>query len=194
MVGPFAPLQFKDLFRVSLQRLDLAPLRAAHLAANNMTEEVGTLAHLLECGAGQDEVARFEARWQGERLVMDKWFSLQILCAAPDQAAAVTAKLTQHKLFDWKNPNRFRAVFGALSGNHAGFHHATGAGYALMADWLIKLDPLNPQTAARMSGAYETWARYDAGRQALIKGQLARIAAAPGISRNLAEMVARMIG
>ena len=175
-------------------RLDLAPLRAAHLSANNMTEEVGTLAHLLENGTGQDEVARFEARWQGERLVMDKWFSLQILCAAPDQAATVTAKLTQHKLFDWKNPNRFRAVFGALSGNHAGFHNASGAGYALMADWLIKLDPLNPQTAARMSGAYETWARYDAGRQALIKGQLARIAAAPGISRNLAEMVARMIG
>jgi aminopeptidase N len=175
-------------------RLDLAPLRAAHLAADNMTEEVGTLAHLLENGSGQDEVARFEQRWQGERLVMDKWFSLQILCVAPDQAASVTAKLTQHKLFDWKNPNRFRAVFGALSGNHAGFHHASGAGYALLADWLIKLDPLNPQTAARMSGAYETWARYDAGRQALIKAQLARIAASPGISRNLAEMVARMMG
>ena len=63
-----------------------------------MTEEVGTLAHLLECGAGQDEVARFEARWQGERLVMDKWFSLQILCAAPDQAAAVTAKLAQQMM------------------------------------------------------------------------------------------------
>jgi aminopeptidase N len=175
-------------------RLDLAPLRAAHQAANNMTEEVGTLAHLLENGTGQDEVARFEARWQGERLVMDKWFSLQILCAPPNQAAAVTAELTQHALFDWKNPNRFRAVFGALSGNHAGFHHASGAGYALLADWLIKLDPLNPQTAARMSGAYETWARYDAGRQALIKAQLARIAASTGISRNLAEMVARMIG
>jgi aminopeptidase N len=174
-------------------RLDLAPLRTAHLAATNMTEEVGTLALLLDGGAGQDEVARFEARWQGERLVMDKWFSLQILCAAPDQAAAVTQKLTQHPLFDWKNPNRVRAVFGALSGNHAGFHHASGAGYALLADWLIKLDPLNPQTAARMSGAFETWSRDDAGRQALIKAQLARVAAA-GISRNLAEMVARMLG
>jgi aminopeptidase N len=175
-------------------RLDLAPLRAAHLAASNMTEEVGTLALLLENGAGQDEVEGFEARWQGERLVMDKWFSLQILCAAPDQAAAVTAKLTGHALFDWKNPNRFRAVFGALSGNHAGFHHASGAGYSALADWLITLDPFNPQTAARISGAFETWARYDGGRQALIKAQLARIAASSGISRNLAEMVARMIG
>jgi aminopeptidase N len=201
IAGPFSPAADqagqRALRLVALglwARLDLAPLRAAHLTANNMTEEVGTLATLLENGAGQDEVARFETRWQGERLVMDKWFSLQILCAAPDQAASVTAKLTQHKLFDWKNPNRFRAVFGALSGNHAGFHHASGAGYALLADWLIKLDPLNPQTAARMSGAYETWARYDAGRQALIKAQLARIAASPRISRNLAEMVARMIG
>jgi aminopeptidase N len=174
-------------------RLDLAPLRAAHQVASNMTEEIGTLAHLLENSAERGEVARFEGRWQGDRLVMDKWFSLQILCAAPDQAAVVTAKLTQHPLFDWKNPNRFRAVFGALSGNHAGFHHASGAAYALLADWLITLDPLNPQTAARLSGAFETWVRYDAGRQALIKDQLARIAAAP-ISRNLAEMVARMRG
>jgi aminopeptidase N len=200
IAGPFSPAAEqagqRALRLVALglwARLDLAPLRAAHLAATNMTEEVGTLALLLDAGAGQDEVARFEARWQGERLVMDKWFSLQILCAAPDQAAAVTQKLTRHPLFDWKNPNRFRAVFGALSGNHVGFHHASGAGYALLADWLIKLDPLNPQTAARMSGAFETWSRYDAGRQALIKAQLARIAAA-GISRNLAEMVARMLG
>ncbi len=200
IAGPFSPAApqagQRALRLVALglwARLDLAPLRAAHLAATNMTEEVGTLALLLDGGAGQDEVARFEARWQGERLVMDKWFSLQILCAAPDQAAAVTQKLTQHPLFDWKNPNRFRAVFGALSGNHAGFHHASGAGYALLADWLIKLDPLNPQTAARMSGAFETLSRYDAGRQALIKTQLARIASA-GISRNLAEMVARMNG
>ena len=45
-----------------------------------------------------------------------------------------------------KNPNRFRAVMGALAGNHAGFHHASGAGYALLADNLIALDKLNPQT------------------------------------------------
>lgn len=175
-------------------RLDLAPVVAANRAATNMTEEIGTLAILLDNGAGQAEVAGFEARWKAERLVMDKWFGLQILCAAPDQAAAVTEKLTQHRLFDWKNPNRFRSVIGALSGNHAGFHHASGAGYRLLADWLIKLDPLNPQTAARMSTAFETWVRYDAGRQALIKAELARIAATPGLSRDLGEMVGRMLG
>ena len=177
-----------------LARLDVAPVAAGHLAAGNMTEEIGTLAILLENGAGAEALARFEARWSGERLVMDKWFGLQILCAAPDQAASVTEALTRHRLFDWKNPNRFRAVIGALSGNHAGFHHASGAGYRLLADWLIKLDPLNPQTAARMSTAFETWGRYDQGRQTLAKAELARIAAAPGLSRDLGEMVGRMLG
>jgi aminopeptidase N len=177
-----------------LARLDTAAVAAAHAEAGNMTEEIGTLAILLDNGAGAEALARFESRWTAERLVMDKWFGLQILCAAPDQAAAVTEALTEHKLFDWKNPNRFRSVIGALSGNHAGFHHGSGAGYRLLADWLIKLDPLNPQTAARMSTAFETWARYDAARQALAKGELTRIAATPGLSRDLGEMVGRMLG
>ncbi|MGV8985317.1 MAG: aminopeptidase N [Cypionkella sp.] len=175
-------------------RLDPTPVLAANAAATNMTEQVGTLAILLENGAGTAQVAAFEARWKSERLVMDKWFALQILCAAPDQTAAVTEALTRHPLFDWKNPNRFRSVIGALSGNHAGFHHASGGGYRLLADWLIKLDPLNPQTAARMSTAFETWGRYDADRQTLIRAELSRIAATKGLSRDLGEMVGRMLG
>jgi aminopeptidase N len=93
-----------------------------------------------------------------------------------------------------KNPNRFRAVFGGLGANAAGFHHASGSGYALMADWLIQLDALNPQTTARMSGAFETWRRYDADRQALIKAELTRILSTPNLSRDTTEMVQRMLG
>ncbi len=177
-----------------MARLDTTPVADACKIANNMTEHLGTLAALLDNGAGQPELAAFEHRFQNERLVMDKWFALQILTAAPDQTAAVTDKLTQHKLFDWKNPNRFRSVIGALSGNHAGFHHASGAGYKLLADWLIKLDPVNAQTAARMSTAFETWRRYDAGRQTKSKAELRRIQATPNLSRDLAEMVGRMLG
>ena len=76
----------------------------------------------------------------------------------------------------------------------AGFHHANGAGYTLLADWLIKLDPLNPQTTARMCSAFETWKRYDADRQTRIKSQLDRILAQPGLSRDTTEMVTRIRG
>jgi aminopeptidase N len=168
--------------------------QAAFRAANNMTEEQGALAILLDIGRGQEELQLFETRWRRDRLVMDKWFSLQVLLAFPAETAAIAERLTRHPDFDWKNPNRFRAVIGALSGNHAGFHHAGGASYRFLADWLLRLDPLNPQTAARMSTAFDTWARYDADRQAMIRAELSRILSTPGLSRDLAEMAARMLG
>jgi aminopeptidase N len=175
-------------------RLDGGALAAsAFAAARSMTETAGALAALLDIGAGQAELDVFAARWRGDRNVMDKWFALQIAHAAPDRAAGVTEALTRHPDFDWKNPNRFRSVIGALSANHAGFHHASGSGYRLVADWLIRLDPLNPQTAARMSTAFETWPRYDATRRALAQAELERILAAPGLSGDLREMAERMI-
>lgn len=177
-----------------LTRLDAgAAARAAYGAAGNMTESFGALAILLEAGQGAAELADFETRWKGDRLVMDKWFAVQAAMAAPEVLPSVINRLTARPDFDMKNPNRFRAVLGGLAGNHAGFHHESGAGYALLADWLIRLDPLNPQTAARMSTAFETWPRYDADRQALIRGALQRISAAPGLSRDLSEMAGRML-
>ena len=90
-----------------------------------------------------------------------------------------------------KNPNRFRATLGALAMTPAGFHHASGNGYRVLADWLIKLDPLNPQTTARMCTAFETWPRYDADRQAKILAQIDRILAQDGLSRDSTEMLTR---
>ncbi len=177
-----------------LARLDGGALaRAAYAAADNMTESFGSLAILLEIGTGQAELADFAAKWQDDRLVLDKWFAVQVAAAAPENVAEVVRRLTARPDFDWKNPNRFRAVIGALSGNHAGFHHAEGEGYALLADWLIKLDPLNPQTASRMSTAFESWPRYDADRQAMMRGALQRIMATTGLSRDLSEMAGRML-
>jgi aminopeptidase N len=167
---------------------------AAFRVADNMTEEQGTLAILLDIGRGQEELGLFRARWGADRLVMDKWFTLQVLHAAPQATAEVVERLVADRDFDWRNPNRFRSVIGALSANHAGFHQKGGACYRLLADWLIRLDPLNPQTAARMSTAFDTWGRYDADRQDLIRGQLSRILATPGLSRDLAEMAGRMLG
>jgi aminopeptidase N len=166
----------------------------AFAAADNMTDQIGALVCLIEAGVAHDALDAFERQWRHDRLVMDKWFALQIAHADPDRAVPVAERLAQHPDFDWKNPNRFRAVIGALAANHAGFHHASGAGYRFVADWLIRLDPINPQTAARLSTAFDTLGRYDGDRQAMMRGELARIAATPGLSRDLGEMTARMLG
>ncbi|WP_309665764.1 aminopeptidase N [Tabrizicola sp.] len=199
--GPFTPdakAAGRRALRVAalglLTRMDGGrAAEAAYAAANNMTEEIGALSALLDIGRGQAQLAQFEARWAADRNVMDKWFSLQVAYAAPADLARITEQLTRHPDFDWKNPNRFRSVIGVLSANHAGFHHASGSGYQLLADWLIKLDPLNPQTASRVSTAFETWPRYDAGRQAKAKVELARVLAAKGLSGDLREMTERML-
>ena len=178
-----------------LTRLDDGDRASAlYHAADNMTEELGALACLLQAGNGAEAVARFYRRWSHDRLVMDKWFALQISRAGPEDAAARAEELSQHPDFDWKNPNRFRSVIGALAGNAAGFHHPSGRGYSFVADWLIRLDPLNPQTAARMTTVFETWARYDGDRQGMIRDALSRIAAAPNLSRDTTEMVGRILG
>ncbi|NAZ35371.1 aminopeptidase N [Rubellimicrobium sp. CFH 75288] len=177
-----------------LVRVEGPERAAAHFAsADNMTQSVAALSTLLSVGAGEAEAAAFFERWKGERLVLDKWFALQIAQARPEAAVPTAERLTRHPLFDWKNPNRFRAVFGALAGNPAGFHNPTGAGYALLADWLLRLDRVNPQTAARMSTAFDTWRRLEPGRRTLAERTLRRIAAAEGLSRDLGEMTARML-
>ncbi|MHA6345705.1 aminopeptidase N [Roseivivax sp. CAU 1761] len=161
--------------------------------ADNMTLQLGALSCLIQAGRAEAALAAFEAQWQGDRLVMDKWFGLQIIAAPPAEAADRAAALTRHPAFDWTNPNRFRAVMGALAGNHAGFHRADGAGYRLLADWLIRLDAKNPQTTARMCTAFQTWKRYDAARQKLMRGELERIAAQSALSRDTGEMVGRLL-
>jgi aminopeptidase N len=129
-------------------------------AANNMTQQLTALACCLRVGKGADARAAFFDQWQNDRLVMDKWFGLQVRCAAPDAAVATARMLTDHPKFDWKNPNRFRAVIGGLTGNAAGFHAPDGSGYAFLADCLIRLDPVNPQTTARMATAFDAWAQF----------------------------------
>jgi aminopeptidase N len=171
---------------------DGARATALAASADNMTETLAALGTLLRIGQGGPETEAFHARWQHDPLVLDKWFSLQVLCAAPARTVEVTEALTRHPDFDWKTPNRFRAVLGALMQSPAGFHDPSGAGYRLMTDWLLKLDPLNPQTAARMSTAFETWTRYDADRKAMIAAELDRILATEGLSRDLGEMAGRM--
>ncbi|WP_102107770.1 aminopeptidase N [Oceaniglobus roseus] len=162
--------------------------------ADNMTEQLGALTALLTIGEGGAQVADFYRQWSHDRLVLDKWFNLQAMYAPPEDAAGIVEKLSQHPDFDWRNPNRFRSLIGGLAANHAGLHEASGESYELIADWLIRLDPKNPQTAARMTTIFETWRRYDADRQQMMRAALERIAAAPGLSRDSTEMVGRILG
>ncbi|SLN47017.1 Aminopeptidase N [Roseivivax jejudonensis] len=168
--------------------------RAQFDSADNMTLRLSALGCLVRADAADDALAAFEAAWSHDRLVMDKWFGIQIMLAPPAKAADRAAELTGHPAFEMTNPNRFRAVMGALASNHAGFHRADGAGYDLLAHWLGKLDAKNPQTAARMATAFQTWRRYDADRRARMQTALRTLRDRPGLSGDMSEMVGRLLG
>jgi aminopeptidase N len=186
--------KFQAILQGFISRLDNGDLaRKNYAQATNMTEQLSALNCLLNIEQGQPELDAFYQQWSHDRLVMDMWFSAQALHATPQKAAQIVATLTKHTDFDYKNPNRFRAVIGGLSMNAAGFHDPTGASYKLLADWLIKLDPLNPQTTARMSSAFQSYKRYDASRQSLMHTQMQRITASPNLSGDTSEMLNRML-
>ncbi|WP_458790097.1 aminopeptidase N [Yoonia sp. MH D7] len=178
-----------------ISRIDGGHQAAAQFKqANNMTQQQAALGALLVIGAGVPELAAFEAQWSHDRLVMDKWFGMQVACAAPEYAVAIAKTLIAHDKFDWKNPNRFRSVIGALANNPAGFHAPDGSGYEFLADCLIKLDPMNPQTTARMATHFETWTQFSSARQEQMLGAMQRILATRGLSRDTTEIITRILG
>ncbi|MCP5088186.1 MAG: aminopeptidase N [Rhodobacteraceae bacterium] len=202
--GPYTP-DAKAAGKRSLRAVALALLtkletdadtaQAQFDAADNMTEQLSALSVLISNSAGKVAVDAFYNQWQNDRLVIDKWFTVQASLSAPGTAVDVAKSLTNHKDFDWQNPNRYRSLIaGFAMMNPAGFHRADGAGYEFFADWLLKLDPLNPQTTARMCGAFETWRRYDEARQGLMRAQLQRIARTDGLSKDTSEIVGKILG
>ena len=161
--------------------------------ADNMTLQMPALANLMRSGKGDHAVQKFYTQWRHERLVIDKWFSLQVSNCNPSQAVSIAKSLLLHHDFSLKNPNRFRSLIGALAMTPAAFHQPDGSAYDLVADQLIALDDLNPQLCARMTTVFETWQRYNPSRQAMMRAALLRIEAKPRLSRDTREMVSRLL-
>jgi aminopeptidase N len=201
VTGPYTPDALSSGHRALanlalryISLLDGAALAAEQFSgADNMTLQMPALANLVRAGHGDEAVQKFYVQWRHERLVIDKWFSLQVSTCDPSQAVAIATALLSHPDFTLKNPNRFRALIGALAMTPAAFHQPDGGAYDLVADQLIALDDLNPQLCARMTTVFETWTRYDSNRQAMMKAALLRIAAKPKLSRDTREMVSRLL-
>ncbi|MBY0344204.1 MAG: DUF3458 domain-containing protein, partial [Sphingomonadales bacterium] len=172
-----------------------AELAAAQYdAADNMTDRQGSLMVLcgLDTPARAEKLAAFYERYKDNALVVDKWFTLQALSLHPDVIQHVRA-LAEHPDFTLKNPNRVRSLHMAFAGNPKGFHKVDGEGYRMVADVILALDPINPQTAARFVPSLGRWRRIEAGRAALMKAELERILAAGNLSRDTFEQVSRSL-
>ncbi len=158
--------------------------------ATSMTDRMSALGALSHSAAVErDEALKlFHARYEAMPEVLDKWFLVQAGSTRPDTRARVE-HLASHRQFDPKNPNRLRALVLGFAMNQTRFHESEGAGYALLGRHVLEADRINPQSAARLVQPLTRWRRMAAPFGPLMQAELRHIAARPGLSRDLTEVV-----
>jgi aminopeptidase N len=163
-------------------------------SADNMTDRQGALGALANSEAPQREaaLAAFYTRYRDDALVLDKWFTTQAL-STRDDTIEVVAALARHPDFTLANPNRLRSLVAAFAANQRAFHDSSGRGYRFLADMILAVDKLNPQTAAKLVPPLGRWRRFDEGRAALMRSELERIVTAPGLSKDVHEQASKSL-
>jgi aminopeptidase N len=164
-------------------------------SADNMTDSLGVLsaAQLGDLNLFEKLMLAFEQKWKSDPLVLDKWFVLHANTNRSDILTRIST-LMEHSQFTINNPNRVRALIGTFSFfNVAGFHKIDGSGYKFVADYLIKLNEVNPQIAARIITPLIQWQKVDKTRQQLMQHQLRRIGDTEGLSKDLFEKISKSL-
>ncbi|NVJ67998.1 MAG: aminopeptidase N [Gammaproteobacteria bacterium] len=164
-------------------------------SANNMTDAISAFKILIHSKFSDKQrlIDDFYDKWQSEDLVIDKWLS--VLATEPsDECIVMVERLSEHAAFEMTNPNKVRALIGGFAGaNMHQFHRADGKGYQLLTKQIKKLYSVNPQVAARLTGAFNRWKKFDDKRQALMKSQLEDILNQPELSKDVYEIASKAL-
>ena len=102
-------------------------------------------------------------------------------------------RLMRHHAFSMANPNRVRALIGGFTANATQFARVDGAGFDLLAEVVLQLDPSNPQIAARLLTAMRSWRTYEPRRRDKAEAALKRIAATSTLSADVRDIVTRSL-
>ena len=155
--------------------------------ADNMTDRQGALGVL----ANSDGARARRRRWPpstsaiaDNALVLDKWFTTQALSTRDDTLGGGRGAAPRIPISRSANPNRLRSLVGAFAANQRAFHDASGRGYRFLADMILAVDKLNPQTAAKLVPPLGRWRRFGEDRAALMRAELERIVGDAGAQQG----------
>ncbi|GBD40645.1 Aminopeptidase N [bacterium HR39] len=175
-----------------------ATARILHLytRADNLTDRLAALEPAAFEGLepAEELLEDFRRRFGHEPLLLDKWYALQ---ARREDATAVerVEALSRAPDFLWRNPNRVRALFVTFAqANLRGFHRPDGAGYRLLAGAVARIDRDNPQLAAQLARPLTRFSRLVEPWCTAMRAALEDLALRPGLSKDLAEILARALG
>jgi len=158
--------------------------------AETMTDREGALRALADSAAPEREraLAAFHTRYRHDARLLDKWFAVQAGSARFD-TIEIAPRLLAHPDFTLAHPGRLGAIVGSFAATAHAFHDPSGRGYRFLADVAMVADRSDPAAGVRMVQALAGWRRFEPARSELMRAQLERIAATPGVSSALGASV-----
>lgn len=196
-----------EVARRSLQNICLSYLLELDLGADialnqfntankndNMTDVMAAMSGIINSDSvsinDKNKVLEtFYDKWKDDTEVMDKWLSVQASSCSKG-TLDIVKMLLKHPVYNETKPNKVRAVIGGFCASGAdNFHNIDGSGYDFFADFIIKYDKINPQTAARFVSPLLKWKKMDSTRKSLMKSALEKIQNSGNTSNDVSELV-----
>ena len=134
----------------------------------------------------------FYEKYKENTLVMNKYIAILASSKRVGLLERVVA-LQKSEIYDEKVPNLVRALFGTFMANSKYFHAKDGSGYKFMAEKLLEIDAINAQISSRLAGGFKLYERMNEQNRVVMKSELMRVLEQEGISKNLYEIVAKIV-
>jgi aminopeptidase N len=143
-------------------------------------------------GVRHPHMQEFIDTYQSNPLVIMKYFA--IVGGSQHESVTMNVRNAQNEVFYQKNlPNHAKALFGAFTRNLEYFHKKDGSGYALLTEFILDIDPINPHTAARMAGAFKIYPKLNPSSQDILRPYLEKILQKEWLSANTAEIIDKIL-
>ena len=136
---------------------------------------------------------KFYKKWEGNELVIEKWFEIMSTLNIKGEGINFIKKLLKHSAFDYKNPNKLRAVLNTFQRENILLFHANdSSGYKFVSEQVSKIDKNNPQAAARLILPLTRFNNYTNERKKKIKKVLQSMNN-KSVSNDLSEIIEKAL-
>jgi len=136
---------------------------------------------------------KFYKKWEGNELVIEKWFEIMSTLNIKGEGINFIKKLLKHSAFDYKNPNKLRAVLNTFQRENILLFHANdSSGYKFVSEQISKIDKNNPQAAARLILPLTRFNNYTNERKKKIKKVLQNMNN-KSVSNDLSEIIEKAL-
>lgn len=183
---------------LALQYLSFLPeyhnlIAEQYYNANNMTDISWALKYAVWQDIPEKEIMILDyyEKYQDYPTLIDRWFGLQE--RNPNLTMETLDKIVQHPGFNQSNPNRARAIVGAIGRNRYALAKIGAPLYQWIAQQLLEIDKLNSVTAARLVTPFTKLARLPEPLQTDVSEIINQMMKTPDISNNLFDQLKRII-